>query len=65
MTPEQAAELAKVRAQLEAERPHIEARAKALLLQVRKDRDAIAKELDELASQNERLAAAATDDTLS
>lgn len=36
-----------------------------LLLQVRKDRDAIAKELDELASQNARLAAAAADDTLS
>jgi uncharacterized protein YyaL (SSP411 family) len=65
LPPEQAAELAKVRAQLEAERPDIEARAKARLLEVRKDRESIAKELDELASQNERLVAAAADDTLS
>jgi hypothetical protein len=36
-----------------------------LLLQVRRDRDAIARELDSLALQNQRLHAAATEDTLS
>lgn len=36
-----------------------------LLLQVRKDRDAVERELDSLASQSDRLFAAAAEDTLS
>jgi AcrR family transcriptional regulator len=65
LTAEEAAKIAEIRVRLADELPDMKARAKQLLLQVREDRDAIANELDDLASQNERLTAAAAEDTLS
>jgi hypothetical protein len=64
LTSAEAERIDAIRSQIHEELPAIRERAK-LLLQVQAERQAIAAELDALAVQNERLLAAATEDTLS